>query len=180
VDEMNLPEKSEVKTRAEEAINKLAGDGSLADDDWGMWSQDDPPGYTPACLSWFASTKSLFDYLKYYMPFIGFQWVEMTNGELHACHEWSDTLNELFTEFSSGDISEEDMVGFINGSEACSTSWVRWIGKVDDLMSGDHEFEEEIRYEYFDKDPSDSEPPPPIPIPQKSDFVEYVADFFMR
>ena len=114
------------------------------------------------------------------MPFIGFQWVEMTDDELHACHEWSDTLDELFTEVSSGDISGEDMVGFINGSEACNKSLVRWIGRVDDLMSGGHEFEEELRYKYFDKDPSDSDSPSPIPISQKSDFVEYVADYAMR
>ena len=175
---MNLPEKSEVPARANAASDEAGEDGSVADDDWGMCSKDYPYGY--AILQWFSCTESLFDYLKYYMPFIGFQWVDMTDDELHACHEWSDTLNELFTEFSSGEISGEDMVEFINGSGACSKSEVRWIGRVDDLMSGGHEFEEEIRYEYFDKDPSDSNPPQLIPISQKSDFVEYVADYTMR
>ena len=134
---MNLPEKSEVKTRAEEAINKLSGDGSLADDDWGMWSLDDPPGHTPACLSWFASTKNLVGYLKYYMPFIGFHH-GMTDGELQACHEWSDTLNELVTEVSLGEISREDMVGKIRISWRQSYSGQHIYNRDKRRHSGQH------------------------------------------
>ena len=176
---MNLPEKSEVPARANAASDEAGEDGSVADDDWGMCSKDYPYGYT--ILQWFSCTESLFDYLKYYMPFIGFHH-GMADVELQACHEWSDTLNELFTEFSLGEISREDMVGIINGSGAMQQSYsrVRWIGKVDDLMSGGQEFEQAIREEYFGNNLSDSGPPPPIPISQKSDFVEYVADYNMR
>jgi hypothetical protein len=140
-------------------------------DSWGFYACDDGPapaanGSGPFC--WFENREKMCEFLRQY-PLLTQSRLKLQADEINHVSTIADAVRKLVSEFEETKSDKETAIGAFNNALQ-GIEQISWWGTLQDLISSDHPFAEDLRQRF--QSVADVEPSAHSP-----EFIEFLQEY---